>query len=227
MKNPGVDRMRRIAGLRSIWICALSVLLCFGIVGLAIGASGGGHGETAQADTSHGDAAEAGGHGESGGHGTGWAATDTYRVMNFSVLAIALIILLRKPVSQALNSRIEGIKDQLRELEAKKDSAEKELAEYNKKLADLEHEAQGILAEYEKQGREAKARILKEAEASAEKLEEQAKRNIEHEFGQAKRRLQEEIFERALSKAEEIIKANVTTDDQNRLVDEYLEKVVA
>lgn len=226
MKNPGLDRMHRTVRLGLIWAGVLSVLLCFGIFGSAIGATEGGHGEAAHAETPHGEAAEAG-HGEAGEHGTGWTATDTYRVMNFTVLAVALFFLLKKPVSQALNSRIEGIKDQLKDLEAKKDSAEKELADYNKKLADLEMEAERIVAEYERQGQEAKTRILKEAEASAEKLEEQAKRNIEHEFNQAKRRLQEEIFERALGKAEEIIKSHVTTDDQNRLVDEYLEKVVA
>ena len=226
MKNPGLDRMHRKIPLHMLWIGVLTVLLCFGIAGSAFGATEGGHGEAEQLETPHGEAAEAG-HGESGDHGTGWSSTDTYRVMNFTVLAVALFFLLRKPVTQALNSRIEGIKDQLKELEAKKETAEKELADYNKKLADLEMEAERIVAEYERQGQEAKTRILKEAEASADKLEEQAKRNIEHEFNQAKRRLQEEIFERALGKAEEIIKANVTTDDQNRLVDEYLEKVVA
>ncbi|MCK4467949.1 MAG: hypothetical protein KAU60_06310, partial [Desulfobacterales bacterium] len=61
----------------------------------------------------------------------------------------------------------------------------------------------------------------------AVKLEEQAKRNIEHEFKQAKSKLQEEISEKALLKAEEIIKSTITTEDQDRLVDEYLEKVVA
>jgi len=59
-----------------------------------------------------------------GNGGKGWVATDTYRVMNFAVLAIVLFILLRKPVSQALDSRIRGIKDQLSELETKKKDAE-------------------------------------------------------------------------------------------------------
>jgi F-type H+-transporting ATPase subunit b len=43
----------------------------------------------------------------------------------------------------------------------------------------------------------------------------------------AKQRLQQDIFEKAMTKAEEIIKKNITADDQNRLVDEYLDKVVA
>jgi F-type H+-transporting ATPase subunit b len=167
--------------------------------------------------------------GASGGEGgsKGWVATDTFRVMNFAVLAIVLIFLLRKPLTQALSSRIKTIKDELEDLEARKDEAEKKLAAYNKKLAQLEKESETIVADYIKQGHEAKERILKEAESSAEKLKAQARRNIEHEFEQAKLKLHVEIFETSLEKAEDIIKNKFSEDDQDRIVDEYLKKVVA
>jgi F-type H+-transporting ATPase subunit b len=91
----------------------------------------------------------------------------------------------------------------------------------------MEKEAERIMADYTRQGQEAKARILKEAESAAEKLQVQARRNIEHEFEQTKATLQREIFEKALAKAEELLKQNVTSQDQTRLVEEYLQKVVA
>lgn len=164
----------------------------------------------------------------SGEGGTkGWVSTDTFRVMNFVVLAVALGFVLRKPLSQALSSRIKVIKAQLDDLEAQKAEAEKQLAAYNDKLAQLEKEAEKIVDDYVRQGNEAKARILKEAEASAEKLQVQARRNIEHEFGQAKLELQKEIFEKSLVKAEDIIRNKFTGEDQDRIVDEYLTKVVA
>jgi F-type H+-transporting ATPase subunit b len=164
----------------------------------------------------------------SGEGGTkGWVSTDTFRVMNFTVLAVALFFVLRKPLSQALSSRIKGIKEQLDELEAQKAEAEKKLAEYNQKLSQLEKEAEKIVDDYVRQGNEAKARILKEAEASAEKLQVQARRNIEHEFAQAKLELQKEIFEKSLVKAEEIIRSKFSGKDQDRIVDDYLKKVVA
>ena len=157
----------------------------------------------------------------------GWVATDTYKVMNFTVLIVALFFLLRKPVARALNARIKGIQDHLNELEVKKKEAEKKLAEYNERLFLLGKEADEIIAEYVRQGNEAKARILEEAESEAEKLEEHARRNIENEFKQAKSKLEEEIFEKALIKAEGIIKNKINSEDQDRLVDEYLEKVEA
>ena len=163
----------------------------------------------------------------SGAEVKGWVPTDTYRVMNFAVLAIVLFFLLRKPASQALDARIKGIKDHLSELAGRKKDAEKELAEYNAKLLLLDQETEKIVAEYVKQGNEAKTRILREAESAAGKLEEQAQRNIEQEFKRAKIWLQEDIIEKALVKAQEIVKQKITDEDQNRLVDEYLKKVVA
>lgn len=196
-KEPGISRKRNLI---AVMIIVAAVLIFSGV---AWSSSGGENGPK------------------------GWVATDTYKVMNFTVLFVVLFFLLRKPVAQALNGRIKGIRDQLDELEVKKKEAEKKLAEYNEKLSLLDKEAEKIVAEYIKQGNEAKARILKEAEAEAVKLEEQAKRNIENEFKQAKSKLQEAISEKALLKAEEILKSKITTEDQDRLVDEYLEKVVA
>ena len=202
MMFPCFDHKHRSVSLRAVFLL-LAVTLLLAFSGVAFGASG-----------------------EDGG-AKGWVATDTYKVMNFAVLAIALIYLLRKPVSQALNDRIKGIKEQLGELEAQKKKAEGELAEYNEKFKMLDQEAEKLIAQYIQQGEDAKAKIIKEAEAAAEKLEDQARRNIEHEFKKAKEKLQEEVLEKAMAQAEDIIKTRISGEDHERLVDEYLEKVVA
>lgn len=205
MNISGISMKSKLITIRLLMICVVMVLI-LSFSGIAIGSSEEGQGET---------------------EAKGWNATDTYRVMNFVVLALALFFLLRKPASQALGARIKGIKGQLEELEERKKDAEKELAEYNEKLSLLDQEAGKIVQSYIKQGNEAKARILKEAKSAAQKLEEQAKRNIEHEFKRAKFELQEDILEKSLLKAEEIIKNKITVEDQKKQIDEYLEKVVA
>jgi F-type H+-transporting ATPase subunit b len=160
------------------------------------------------------------------GHG-GLTSTDWYRIMNFVVLAGALVFLLRKPIPRALNSRVRGIQDQLKDLEARKADAEKRIVECNQKLGALEKEAERIVSEYIRQGQDAKARILKEAESAAEKIQAQARRNIEHEFEQTKALLQREILEQSVAKAEALLKQNITDRDQAQLVEDYLQKVVA
>ncbi len=200
MKIPGISSsMKR----NSIILFIMVTALLFFFVGAALGSSGG----------------------ESGTKG--WVATDTYRVMNFSVLFLGLFFLLRKPIAQFFGARIKGIKDQLSELETKKKDARQKLEEYTAKLAQLDQEGKKIVDDYIRQGNEAKERILKEAESVADKLKEQALRNIDYEINQAKLRLQEEVLGKAIVKAEEIIKNEITIEDHDRLVDEYLKKVVA
>ena len=217
-------------GLRTV--CAILVLaVAVVVVGLVpVWAASGGHAEESGHAADAGHAAE-GGHAAESGHGgvhsPPWLVTDTAKVLNFAVLAIVLFIVLRKPASQALNGRIKGIAEELEDLETRKAEVERQLADYNKKLTALDKESEQIVAEYIRQGEDAKARILKEAESTAEKLEDQAKKNIEHEFKQAKLTLQSEIVEKALARAEQAIKDQVTDQDQDRLVDEYLNKVVA
>ncbi len=156
-----------------------------------------------------------------------WLSGDTYKTMNFAVLAVAMFFILKKPVTQFFSSRAQDISDEIQELEQKKADAEKELAEYQTKFKNLDQESKQIVEDYIKQGEEAKTRILAEAEAQAEKLEDMAKRNIEQEFKSAKAQLQQEIVEKAMAKAEEVITASISSDDQDKLVDEYLKKVVA
>ncbi len=169
-----------------------------------------------------------GGGGEEHGAGPkGWVDTDTYRVYNFAVLFIGLFLLLRKPVANALGSRIKGIKEQLVGLEEKQKETETELAEYEKKLTGLEGEAENIISQYIEQGKDAQARILKEAESEAAKLEEQASRNVEYEFELAKKKLKEDALAQAFARAEEVITDKITEDDQDKLINFYLNKVVA
>lgn len=167
--------------------------------------------------------------GSAGGEGApkGWIKTDWYRVMNFTVLAVALYFILRKPVSQALQGRIQGIRDELSDLEAKKKEAEKQLAQYNERLSLLDKESEEIVESYIQQGKDAQARILEQAKASAEKLEAQAKRQIENAFQQAREQVQGEILGQVLVKAEAMIKEKISAEDQENLVNDYLEKVVA
>lgn len=170
--------------------------------------------------------ASSGGDGDGGVHNA-WLKIDTWKVLNFGILAVAAFLLARKPVSQFFSSRAKNIEDEIKELELKKAEAQKKLAEYQAKFKNFDQESKQIVEDYIKQGEEAKTRIIAEAETQAEKLEDMAKRNIQQEFKSAKAKLQQEIVEKAMEKAEEVIKASISSEDQDKLVDQYLKKVVA
>lgn len=168
--------------------------------------------------------------GGGGGHedvDNSWRKIDTWKAMNFGILAVLLFFMTKKPGAQFFSSRKKNIADEINELEKKKADAEKKLAEYQARFKNLDKESKQIVEDYIKQGKEAKKRILAEAQAQAEKLEGMAKQNIEQELKTAKAMLQQEIVQKAMEKAEEIIKSSISTEDQEKLVDEYLKKVVA
>lgn len=165
-----------------------------------------------------------------GGHGgvhNAWTSNDTWKVLNFGLLFLGVFIIVKKVVPSMLQSRAQGIEDEIKTLESKKADAEKKLAEYQAKFKNLDQESKQIVEDYIKQGEEAKTRIIAEAKAQADKLEELAKRNVQQEFKTAKAALQQEIVEKAMGKAEEIVKKSISSKDQNKLVDAYLKKVVA
>lgn len=214
MKIPGLWRTHRSKSIVAMIAIMAFVLMVVGAGGTIWASSG---------ETPHGSAEE-GAHGAD--HGLHWQSTDWARILNFVILAGALFLVLRKPASRALNNRIKNIKEELADLETRKAATEKQLAEYNDQLALMEKKAEMIIAQYIQQGEDAKARILKEAQATVEKLREQAKKNIEFEFKQTKQQLQADILKRALAKAEKLIVERISDEDQGRLVDEYLDKVV-
>jgi F-type H+-transporting ATPase subunit b len=185
-------------------VISFTFFLYFIFIAVSFASSGGSHGETA-----------------------GWLATDTYRVMNFAVLAVALFYIVKKPAAAALKSRIDEIKDRLTDLEEKKEKALKQAADYDKKFTNINKESESILAGYIKQGETAKIRILEQADETAKKMEEVAKKNVDYQFTQAKKELQKEIVSEALLKAKELIKSKINPADHKRLIDEYLDKVVA
>jgi len=171
--------------------------------------------------------ASSGGDAHGGGGHNRWLTVDTWKVLNFGILAVIGYFLLKKPVAEFFSSRKKGIEDEINELEQKKEDAQKKLLEYQAKFKNLDQESKEIVENFIQQGEEAKKRIIAEAEAQAEKLEEMAKRSIEQEFKTAKARLKKEIAAKAMEKASEVIKASISADDQERLVDQYLKKVVA
>ncbi len=148
-----------------------------------------------------------------------------WRTMNFAGLVIILVFFLKKPFADGLSSRREGIKDQLEALESRKAEAEQLYKEAEAKLARLDDEVNGIIAEAVKQGEAEKAKIIADAERNAGDIKRQAEMAVAHELAEAKTRLKGEIAEQAVLLAEELVRKNIQPADQSRMVELSLDKV--
>jgi F-type H+-transporting ATPase subunit b len=147
-----------------------------------------------------------------------------YRWINFTLLVIILVVVLRKvPVKEYFTSRIEGIKKELEDLKKQREAAEKKAQDLETKLKAFEGQRKEILAQYKADGLAEKERILAEARDRAKQILEQAEMSIQYELQTAKEKLKDEVVAVAAQRAEEIIACEMTDRDQDRLVNEFIE----
>jgi F-type H+-transporting ATPase subunit b len=150
-----------------------------------------------------------------------------WRVLNFAMLAAMLIWGMKKAnVKGLLANRQAGIEKALKEAVQAREAAEKKYAEYSEKLAKATKEIDEIYASIKKEGELEKERIIAEAKVSALKIKEQAEQTAAREVLKARAELRGEAARLAVQLAEQNLKEKVGSDDQNRLVGEYLTKVV-
>lgn len=169
---------------------------------------------------------EGGAHG--GGHGGAAQWKDfMWRCIDFAALVLILVWAVKKAdMKKALADRQAGIAKALREAEEMKSAAEKKFAEYNARLAQANKEAEELQKVIREDGLAEKARIVAEAKVSAEKIKEQAKVMADQEIVRARTELRNEASRLAVQLAEQTLKSVMRPDDQDRLVGEYLTKVV-
>jgi F-type H+-transporting ATPase subunit b len=199
---------RQNGGIRPVFIAVAVTLLLAGLAAAGYCSEGGGEGAHAS-------------HAALQMKDFGW------RVLNFSLLAAILIWAMKKAnVKTLLADRQAGIEKALKEAVAAREAAEKKSAEYSEKLDKATKEIDEIYASIKKEGELEKERIIAEAKVSAEKIREQAEQAAAREVLKARAELREEAARLAVQLAEDNLKQKVGNDDQNRLVGEYLTKVV-
>lgn len=148
-----------------------------------------------------------------------------YRVLNFSIVVAILVYFLTKPMKKGLAGRREEIEKTLAEAKQAKEDAEAKFAEYDRKLAQATDEIAEISDAIRREGQLEKEKIIANAKAMAEQIEKDAGKAAELEIAKARAELQREAVELAVGLAEDLLKKNFTKDDDNRLIDEYMQKV--
>ena len=149
------------------------------------------------------------------------------RVLNFAILLAVLVFVFKKlDVKSFFAKRTESIANTLNELEAKKKEAEKTYEEYKQKLAQLDKETDRILQEYIEMGEKEKAKIIANAEKAAADIRVATDLAIEQEIKSAKVDLQRDIAEFSVTAAEALLKEKIGEEDQNKLVNDFMTKVV-
>jgi F-type H+-transporting ATPase subunit b len=179
--------------------------------------TGGALGSAALALARLAPAASGGGHGED----IDWALVASLFLNAF--LFFGFLIWKAGPlVSRSLKNRRANMAAELEKAQRKQAEAEARLAEYQKKLDNLESEVARVIESYEKEANAERARIEQDTEKAIERLARETDFTINQEMKKAERLIREEAVNATLEAAEAKIKKRITGADQDRLTQQYV-----
>jgi len=150
-----------------------------------------------------------------------------WRAMNFAALVVILVKFGAKPIGNMLGSRRQAIANQFENLDERRSDVEQTYKQYEAKLGHIDQEVKTILEKARVQAENEKEKIIADAERTAADIKRKAEVSVQHELAEAKKELRTEVAEKAALMAESLIKKNLQEADQNKLVDDYLQKVGA
>jgi len=148
-----------------------------------------------------------------------------YRCFNFALMAGLLAYFVTKPIRKGLKGRTEEIEKTLADAEAAKVAAEAKHKEYSEKLAKATEEIAGITEAIRREGELERDKIIAAAKDMADKIEQEADNKAAGVVAKARIELREEASRLAVELAEDMLKKQVSADDQKRLVEEYMQKM--
>ncbi|MHC1702245.1 MAG: F0F1 ATP synthase subunit B [Humidesulfovibrio sp.] len=164
--------------------------------------------------------------GEGGEHeGLPWANFG-FRIVNFVIFIFLIYKFGGAKIAAFFGGRRSQIKKDLEDLEVRKTEAEKKLKDVEAGIRNLEQEKAAILAEAKTQGEAIKTAIIEKAQKDAAQMQIQAKTSAENEARAAFDRVRAEVADQVIEQATKIVREKLTDKDHERLVDEYLTKVV-
>lgn len=148
---------------------------------------------------------------------------NSWRVLNFLILAYFLVRLLKKPLSSFFQESARAIREQLQGTEQACQKAEQELQEMENRLEALDQEIQKLQDVIGEHGQKERDKIIANARQTAEQVMEKAKLEAVYSAQQAKNQLRLEVIDAAVRTAAESIRKVIESGDQERLVNEYLQ----
>jgi F-type H+-transporting ATPase subunit b len=129
------------------------------------------------------------------------------------------------PIQQMIDTRRERIEQAIAEADNAREEARRMLEEHRKLIGQAKSEAEEILSEARRVGEAQRERVREETEEDRQRRLEETRRQIEQATYQALGQIREEVGKLSLLAAEKITRKTLTSDDQQRLIDEALAEI--
>jgi F-type H+-transporting ATPase subunit b len=169
---------------------------------------------------------------QAGGHG--WAAEDakTWRAtydlimmwVNFGILAFFVVKYARKPLIGFLEGESRKTAEEIQRIEESSQQMERKFQETVGSLDDSRERLRLLQERILREGELRKREIIDSARHESELLLERARLKIDIQIAEAHERLKRELVDRAVAAAMERLPAEITPEEQLRLVDRFVQK---
>lgn len=150
---------------------------------------------------------------------------EVWRWVNLIIFVVLFIYILRRPVSDAMRARREGIRRDLMRAQEERNAALAKLEEVEARLARLDVEVASLHEQSRREADDERERIRRSTEEETKKLREQAQREIESAGKAARHELQEFAAQQSVRLAEEMIRRDIKPEDDARLVSLRVEEL--
>ena len=150
---------------------------------------------------------------------------ELWKFINLFIFIAVLLYFLRRPVSEAMRARREGIRRELMRAQEERNAALAKLEEVEARLTRLDAEVSTIHEQAAKEAAAERERLSQSAEADARKLRDQAQREIESAGKAARQELRRFAADQSVRLAEEMIRRDIRPEDDARLINLEIEEL--
>jgi F-type H+-transporting ATPase subunit b len=181
-------------------------------------------------------------HGEAPGHGSeagahhgpaitlfglplGQLGQFSVRVVNFAIFFAILYFILKGALSSAFKSRAKELEEQLNQAEKDKAEGEAQLRELETRMTGMQAQLEGILSESAVEAEAEKQRILAAARAEAAQILAQTRADIDYQKRTAEKELRALVAELAVEGAAKRLASQVQGATAERVLDHAIQEV--
>lgn len=146
-------------------------------------------------------------------------------LINFGVLMWLLNRLLFTPLRRRQVEQHTRLSAELGTATRAREEAESIIREYRGRMDRLDAEVAEILAGAKARAESDRREIIAAAEREADRIQAAARAAAEREAEQTRRAIEQEVLDRAIAKAEQILRQRIVATDQHRMVDDYVQRL--
>jgi len=147
---------------------------------------------------------------------------ELWKFANLAIFTGVGIYILRKPISQALQSRRGAIQQELITAQNERDQALARVAEADSMLSGLDEDVRKVQEQAREEVTSERQRITASTEREIEKLKQQAQRELETADKLARKGLREFLAEKSVQMARESIRTQMRPEDDTALIQENI-----